>query len=126
MDAIWQRAGLGRHSAVLGQAVGDPPAALDLRVVRVSCAIFATASVTAGSMRYLKPSAPPGGSHSRFNEKQMISSSPNQNSGMDRPTSANIIRELSTTVPRLRAATIPSDMENTTARKVPLKASSSV
>ncbi|MFO0761990.1 MAG: tetratricopeptide repeat protein [Byssovorax sp.] len=40
MDAIWQRAGLGRHSAVLGLSVGEPPA--DLRVIRVSCDIPAS------------------------------------------------------------------------------------
>jgi tetratricopeptide (TPR) repeat protein len=40
MDAIWQRAGLGRHSAALGLSVGEPPEAL--RVVRVSCDVPAT------------------------------------------------------------------------------------
>jgi tetratricopeptide (TPR) repeat protein len=40
MDAIWQRAALGRHSAVLGQAVGEPPGTL--RVLRVSCDVPAT------------------------------------------------------------------------------------
>lgn len=37
MEELWQRVSRGRHAAVLGTPIGEPPASLGLRVVRVSC-----------------------------------------------------------------------------------------
>lgn len=37
MEELWQRVSRGRHAAVLGTPIGEPPASLGLRIMRVSC-----------------------------------------------------------------------------------------
>ena len=81
-------------------------------MVRVSVAMRPVPMVIAGRIRLLIPSVSPAdGNHPSCSENRIISISPSQKFGIDRPSSAATILALSVRLPCLRAAMMPRGME---------------
>lgn len=85
-----------------------------------------TPKVTDGSIKLLRPSNPPEGNKPNLTEKVSISISPNQNTGIETPSNANIILKLSKNEYCLVAEIIPTGIPIQTEIIIPITANISV
>ena len=85
-----------------------------------------TPKVTDGSIKLLRPSNPPEGNNPNLTEKVSISISPNQNTGIETPSNANIILKLSKNEYCLVAEIIPTGIPIQTEIIIPITANISV